>query len=140
MAKPKPATEEVAKPEEGAKQEGSMASEAATKKRSMASEAAEFEATVSDMKAFLAKQPTVRIFIPLEPGEPKGTLYPVEMNGYKVKLPKNVYVEVPQPIAEIVMNSLNVYEAASAGLVSKETGKPLRLDLADGQAKAALDA
>lgn len=135
MPKKEQVTNEVANQEPSSTEE--TASKA--KKRSSTEETASFEQTVSDMKSFLSKQPTVSIFIPLEPGEPKGTLYPVEMNGYKVKVPKNVYVDVPRPIADIIKQSLNVYEEASAALMSQH-GTPLRLDLATGDTKSALDA
>jgi len=58
-----------------------------------------FEQTVR-YEAFLATQQFEHLRS-IEPGEPKGTLYPVEMNGYKVKIPKNVYVDVPKPIATL---------------------------------------
>jgi hypothetical protein len=65
------------------------------------------------MKARLAKQPKVSIFVPLEGKEKvKQAFLPVTLNGYRLNVPKGVYVEVPQQIADIVMESLNQTEQA----------------------------
>jgi hypothetical protein len=109
--------------------------------RSEVAEEASFQQTANDMKAMLAKQPVVSIFVPLENGEPKNTLLPVNINGYRVNVPKGVYVEVPKSIAEIVMQSQNVYQEASSSVMSEnDPTKPLRLDLQGEADKTALDA
>ena len=109
--------------------------------RSEASEEAAFQETVNDMKTLLASQPTVRIFVPYENGEPKGTQLPVNINGYRVNVSKGVYVEVPQTVAEIVMAPQNVYQEASSSVMSQnDPNKPLRLDLQGEDDKKALDA
>src|SRR6266850_374520 len=96
-----------------AKQEEVAGSEATDKpkkaQRSEATEEAGFQKTANDMKTLLATQPRVSIMVPLENGEPKGTQLPVTINGARFNVPKGVYVEVPKTIAEIVMESQNIY-------------------------------
>jgi hypothetical protein len=86
-------------------------------------EKADFEKTVSDMKALLASQPKVRVLVPLEAGETvvKNTdgskafpILPVNINGYRLNVPKGVYVDVPQTVADIISESFNIYEQNSA--------------------------
>lgn len=108
--------------------------------RSEGKEEADFQQTANDMKSLLASQPTVRIFVPYENGEPKGTQLPVNINGYRLNVPKGVYVEVPQTVAEIVMASQNIYQEASSSVMSQNNpDKPLRLDLQDASDKQVLD-
>lgn len=59
------------------------------------------------MRDQLHAQPKVTIMIPLDQGEGMGANMPVTLNGYRYLIPKNVYVSVPQQIADVVMNSLN---------------------------------
>ena len=56
-------------------------------------------------KIRLSKQPKVRIIIPKEKTESKGATLPVTINGYRLNIPKGVYVEVPEQVAQIVMES-----------------------------------
>jgi hypothetical protein len=100
--------------------------------RSGVTDTASFNATVSDTKAMLDAQSKVSIFVPYEPGEPKGSMLPVNINGYRVNVPKGVYVDVPESIAEIIKHSLDIYDNNSA------TG--MRLDQADAEKRAALNA
>lgn len=60
-----------------------------------------------DVKRRLAKEPKVRMFIPLGIGEKKNALayIPVTINGYRTEIPKGQYVEVPQSIADILAES-----------------------------------
>ena len=65
------------------------------------------------MKAHLAKQPKVKILVPLEGKELRGkSILPVTLNGYRLNVPKGVYVEVPEQIGNIIMDSLNQTEEA----------------------------
>ena len=82
------------------------------------------------MKDHLSKQPKVKIFVPLEGKEKPGTQLPVTMNGYRMNVPKGVYCEVPEQVAQIIMDSLNQTEAA--------TNIPQRLDTANEKKKEAL--
>lgn len=86
-------------------------------------EEADFNKTVSDMKTLLSAQPKVRVFVPLEAGETvvKNTdgskafpFLPVSINGYRLNVPKGVYVDVPQTVADIISESYNIYEQNSA--------------------------
>lgn len=73
------------------------------------------------MRENLHSQPKVTIMIPLEPGEGEGATLPVTLNGYKYTIKKNVYVEVPKQVAEVIMNSLRQTNAA---------GQEFRTDIA----------
>lgn len=88
------------------------------------------------MKAMLAKQPKVRILIPTEPKEKLGATESVILNGYRLNIMKGVYVEVPQQIAEVIMESQKQTLAAADELKRMESGAPMRID---GQAPSALD-
>jgi hypothetical protein len=65
------------------------------------------------MKDSLKSQEKVQIFVPLEGNERKGTQLPVTINGYRVNVPKGVYVQVPQGVAQVVMDSLNQTQQAT---------------------------
>jgi len=82
--------------------------------RNGAAEEADFNKTVSDMKALLDAQLKVRVLVPLESGEKLGEFLPVNINGYRLNVPKGVYVDVPQTVADIIAESFNVYEQNSA--------------------------
>jgi hypothetical protein len=99
--------------------------------RSEKTEEAAYQSTASNMKAMLDKQEKVSIFVPLENGEPRGTQLPVEINGHKMYVPKGVpNVEVPKAVAEIIWQSLGVYDEASASVMSQnDPSRPLRTDL-----------
>lgn len=77
-------------------------------------EESDFNKTVSDMKSLLAAQSKVRVLVPLESGEKLGEFLPVSINGYRLNVPKGVYVDVPQSVADIISESYNIYEHNSA--------------------------
>jgi hypothetical protein len=54
------------------------------------------------MKEKLAKQPKVRVFIPLAAGEKQGVTQSVVLNGYPMYIRKGSYVDVPQSVAEVL--------------------------------------
>jgi len=110
--------------------------------RNDAHEESDFQETANAMKATLAKQPKVGIFVPLEPGEPKGTQLPVEINGYRMNVPKGVpNVQVPQAVADIIWQSLGIYDEASSKLRSQnDPSRPLRTDLQSDADRSALNA
>ncbi len=79
------------------------------------------------MKAKLAKQPKVRILIPLEGKEKIGSTMPVTLNGYRLNIQKGVYVDVPEQVARIIMKSQQQTIAALDG-ENPKTGKKTRLE------------
>ncbi len=111
-------------------------------KRSEATDEAAYQATASDMKAALDKQEKVSVFVPLENGEPRGTQLPVEINGHKMYVPKGVPgVQVPKSVAEIIWQSLGVYDQASASVMSQnDPSRPLRTDLQNESDQRAIGA
>lgn len=64
------------------------------------------------MKAFLLSQPRVRMLIPRPQGEKSSIKQSVNLNGYRLDLPKDTYVEVPLQIADVLGESLNQTNAA----------------------------
>lgn len=64
------------------------------------------------MKKFLLASPKVRMFIPQTPGEDKSIPQSVTLNGYRLDFPKNAYVDVPEPVANVLMESLKQTELA----------------------------
>lgn len=71
------------------------------------------KAKATRMKENLAKQPKVKVFVPLEGKEKKGTQLPVTLNGYRVNVPKGLYVEVPEQVGQVIMESLNQTQEAT---------------------------
>ena len=84
------------------------------------------------MAAKLASQPKVRVLVPLEGTEKQGqvkiendvrglprysylsgAVKSVQLNGYKIIIPKGVYVEVPQQVADLI--SKNQIQTVMAG-------------------------
>jgi hypothetical protein len=128
--------------ESGHGPKASAEAKAPKKGRSEAVEEAAFRKTADQMKAMLAAQPQVGVYVPLEQGEPKGTQLPVEINGYRVNVPKGVpNVQVPKSVAEIIWQSLGIYDEASSNLRSvNDPNRPLRLDLQKESDRSALDA
>ena len=57
------------------------------------------------MKKALLKQRRVRVLVPRAPGEHKSVLMTVNLNGYRLDFPKNTYVEMPEQVANVIMNS-----------------------------------
>jgi hypothetical protein len=70
----------------------------------------------SDIKAVLDAQEKVDVVIPLDIGESLKShpFIPVTINGYILNVPKGVRVKVPQSVADILFESLNIYEENSA--------------------------
>jgi len=60
------------------------------------------------MKEILDKQPKVTIMVPLKPGENPESWEYVAINGYPIHIKKNVMVEVPQQVAQIISESYNI--------------------------------
>ena len=64
------------------------------------------------MKEKLLGQEKVRIFVPKTPGEDPSIKLSVNLNGYRLDLPKQTYLEVPLQVAEVIMESLKQTEEA----------------------------
>lgn len=92
---------------------------------------------------FYCSQPTFKLFIPLSPDEKFGSLATPQVNGLKVGIYKGAYVDVPQSLAEIVMESLNQTQRATTDvqLRNPDSGhiKPARLDLQSDADKTKLE-
>lgn len=97
----------------------------APKRRSASSIEAEISRDQMTVKAALAKQAKVRIFIPLGIGEKKGSksaFESVTINGYRMVLPKGEYCTVPQGVADIIEAHYNMTPE------NTEAGEAFRLD------------
>jgi len=64
------------------------------------------------MKKFLLSQPRVRFFIPRPQGEDVSIRQSVCLNGYRLDFPKQSYVDLPQSVADVLMESLQQTEEA----------------------------
>ena len=64
------------------------------------------------MKKSLLKQERVRIFVPRSSGESTAVKLSVNLDGYRLDLPKQAYLEVPLQISKVVMDSLAQTEEA----------------------------
>jgi hypothetical protein len=96
----------------------------------------------------LEKQPKVRVLIPLEVGEKVGNVKKIKIkgimqyrhisgavwsktfNGFRVILPKGIYTEVPEQIADNIAKELDQTQRAGEHLkidrIDPQTGKPVR--------------
>lgn len=79
------------------------------------------------MKAKLALQPKVRIIIPLEGKEKTGATESVILNGYRLNILKGAYVDVPEQVAEIIMESQHQTRIASDEL-KRLDGRPMKIE------------
>jgi len=71
----------------------------------------EVSADIKLIKESLAKEPKVRISIPLGIGEKRGSPSAVEsvtINGYRMVMPKGEYLTVPQSVADIIERHYNM--------------------------------
>jgi len=85
-----------------------------------------FHSKAAMTKAHLAKQPKVMIFIPFEAGENPEQASKIQMvvgiNGYQLNITRGTPVEVPQQIAEMVMERLA--SEGKAGSHHRVSGNP----------------
>ena len=65
-----------------------------------------------EMKKKLLMQPRVMLMIPREMSEDPSIKQSVTLNGYRLDLPKQTYIEVPKQVFEVLKESLNQTEAA----------------------------
>lgn len=82
-------------------------------------------------KIKLAKEPKVRMMIPLDPGEKAGVYRTVVINGYRFDVRKNTMVDLPQSVASLLADA---YQITSDVLENN----PLNLNRADESKKRAL--
>lgn len=59
-------------------------------------------------KLILSRQPKVRMMIPLDPGESKGAYRTVSINGYRFDIMKNVMVDLPRAVADLLSSSYQI--------------------------------
>lgn len=106
----------------------------------------QYKAKSEVMRQKLEKQPKVRFFLPISEQEKPGVvreiikngrkeqLYisgaveTVQLNGYKILIPKGVYVDVPQQVADHLSESMHLTQNAGASLLID------RIDPTTGQA------
>jgi len=73
-------------------------------------------------KRKLAKEPKRNVFIPLEPGEKKGTYITVKINGYPFHIVKNADVEVPMSVAKLVRTRMGLSDTGQIETSAKGGG------------------
>lgn len=73
------------------------------------------------MRKQLESQKRITVMIPLEGKEKPGTMFSVILNGYPIYIPKGVYVEVPQQIADVVQESQQQTRIAEQGIVGDKS-------------------
>ena len=92
----------------------------------------------------LCEQPRKPLFVPFLIGEKYGAVADICLNGLKINILKGVYVEVPQQVAEIMMESLNQTAMAPDMLktFNKQAGeyRSAKLDLRDDAHRSRLNA
>lgn len=71
------------------------------------------------MREKLKREPTVRMLIPRVDGESKSIQQSIGLNGYKLELPKNTYVDLPMSIANVIRNSQKQVEDAYEEMEAK---------------------
>ena len=64
------------------------------------------------MKKSLLAQPRVKFFIPKAETEDPKVKLSVNLNGYRLDFPKNVYLEIPLQIAEVISESIGLQASA----------------------------
>ena len=64
------------------------------------------------MKQNLLAQDKIRVMIPVESGSSPTVPFSVTLNGYRLDLPRNQYVSVPEQVAEVIATSHSQTEAA----------------------------
>lgn len=113
------------KPTKPAKGSKAGKTEAVKKPLGRADIATEMKKDVDTIKEALAKQPKVRMFIPLGIGEKKGgkgAFESVTINGYRQVFPKGEYITVPESVALILEEHYNMSSE------NTEAGEAFRLD------------
>lgn len=66
------------------------------------------EGVALETKLILAKQPKVRMMIPLDPGEKAGAYRTVLINGYRFDVRKNTMVDLPEAVAALLSDAYQI--------------------------------
>lgn len=109
--------------------------------------ARQYQDKADTMRRKLEAQPKVRFFLPIseqeKPGVVRevmrngrkeqiyvsGAVETVQLNGYKVLIPKGVFVDVPQQVADVLSDAMRLTQNAGANLlidrIDPQTGAPV---------------
>ena len=90
-------------------------------------------AEAAETKKKLDKERRLSIMVPLDFGEKHGATKIVNINGYQLEILKNVYVEVPESVANLIMNS-------NRQSVQNRTNHPRNVNNLDERSKYAIGA
>ena len=75
-----------------------------------------WEERALETKKALDAQPKVRIMIPLQNGEQPGSVQEFNINGYRIAVRKNVMVDVPEQIAQMIAERYQIETTAGANM------------------------
>lgn len=89
------------------------------------------EARALATKEKLHSEPKVRMMIPLDPGEKAGSYRTVIINGYRFDVKKNVMVDLPQSVANLLADAYSITTEVLED-------NPFNLNKADGDTQKAL--
>jgi hypothetical protein len=88
-----------------------------------------WRADAQKMRDILHAQPKVRVMIPLEIGERKGSYHTVIINGYRMDIMKGVFVDVPEQVGKMIEESFELTARAGEELLLERvdplTGRPM---------------
>ena len=115
MARKKPSNDEAKNKEleaESKVEEKSTETKEDKKEGGTTPQKMDYKTKLQRIKDSLAKQPKVKIIIPKEKSESNGAYETVQINGYLIQIKKGVYVEVPEQVAQIIMDSQQQTEEA----------------------------
>jgi hypothetical protein len=105
------------------KEDAELVTKATSKAKGSSSIEAEIKGDHKIVKDALAKEAKIRILIPLNGSEKKGvTIETVTIDGFKIEVPKGVYVDVPQSVADLIERHYNTTPE------NTEVGEAFRLD------------
>lgn len=69
-------------------------------------------------KKYYLTQAKVRMFIPLKINENPTVPFTVNENGYRLDFPKNTYIEVPEQISDLILDSAKQTDLAKAQMLA----------------------
>lgn len=79
----------------------------------------EMVTTPKQWKEYLLAFPRVKVIAPLQPGEKKGVATETcKLNGCEITFKKGYFVELPEPMANIVMAHYEIQDSASVELTN----------------------